>query len=71
MTVVISVYENNTEKLQFIEKANSRDVTIGPRLFLQCPLSVMQSREWFIKLWNQMIIPYMIKVAKEGYHLSH
>uniref|UniRef100_A0A158Q760 AAA domain-containing protein n=1 Tax=Elaeophora elaphi TaxID=1147741 RepID=A0A158Q760_9BILA len=50
----------------FIEKANSRDVTIGPRLFLQCPLSVMQSREWFIKLWNQMIIPYMIKVAKEG-----
>ncbi|VDM93126.1 unnamed protein product, partial [Onchocerca ochengi] len=49
----------------FIEKANSRDVTIGPRLFLQCPLSVMQSREWFIKLWNQMIIPYMIKVAKE------
>uniref|UniRef100_A0A915PUI5 AAA+ ATPase domain-containing protein n=1 Tax=Setaria digitata TaxID=48799 RepID=A0A915PUI5_9BILA len=50
----------------FIEKANSRDVTIGPRLFLQCPLSVAQSREWFIKLWNQMIIPYMIKVAKEG-----
>ncbi|KAL3995600.1 hypothetical protein ACH3XW_26505 [Acanthocheilonema viteae] len=50
----------------FIEKANSRDVTIGPRLFLQCPLSVTQSREWFIKLWNQMIIPYMIKVAKEG-----
>ncbi|VDM18094.1 unnamed protein product [Wuchereria bancrofti] len=52
----------------FIEKANSRDVTIGPRLFLQCPLNVMQSREWFIKLWNQMIIPYMIKVAKEGYY---
>ncbi|EJD73799.1 neuron navigator 2 [Loa loa] len=50
----------------FIEKANSRDVTIGPRLFLQCPLSVVESREWFIKLWNQMIIPYMIKVAKEG-----
>ncbi|VDN05769.1 unnamed protein product [Thelazia callipaeda] len=50
----------------FIEKANSRDVTIGPRLFLQCPLNVTQSREWFIKLWNQMIIPYMIKVAKEG-----
>ncbi|VDN20513.1 unnamed protein product [Gongylonema pulchrum] len=50
----------------FIEKANSLDVTIGPRLFLQCPLSVAQSREWFIKLWNQMIVPYMIKVAKEG-----
>uniref|UniRef100_A0A183DS59 AAA domain-containing protein n=1 Tax=Gongylonema pulchrum TaxID=637853 RepID=A0A183DS59_9BILA len=47
-------------------KANSLDVTIGPRLFLQCPLSVVQSREWFIKLWNQMIVPYMIKVAKEG-----
>ncbi|MFH4982944.1 hypothetical protein AB6A40_009653 [Gnathostoma spinigerum] len=50
----------------FIEKANSRDVTIGPRLFLQCPLDFTKSREWFIKLWNQMIIPYMIKVAKEG-----
>uniref|UniRef100_A0A914ZLJ3 AAA+ ATPase domain-containing protein n=2 Tax=Parascaris univalens TaxID=6257 RepID=A0A914ZLJ3_PARUN len=50
----------------FIEKSNSHDVTIGPRLFLQCPLDVEQSRDWFIKLWNQMIIPYMVKVAKEG-----
>ncbi|KAK6732929.1 hypothetical protein RB195_016982 [Necator americanus] len=50
----------------FIEKANSLDVTIGPRIFLQCPLGVEESRAWFVRLWNQNIIPYMIKVAREG-----
>uniref|UniRef100_A0A1I7YF36 Calponin-homology (CH) domain-containing protein n=1 Tax=Steinernema glaseri TaxID=37863 RepID=A0A1I7YF36_9BILA len=50
----------------FIEKANSRDVTIGPRIFLQCPLSLAESREWFISLWNDKLIPYMAKVAREG-----
>ncbi|KAK0394289.1 hypothetical protein QR680_000668 [Steinernema hermaphroditum] len=50
----------------FIEKANSRDVTIGPRIFLQCPLSLSESREWFIALWNDKLIPYMAKVAREG-----
>ncbi|TMS32219.1 hypothetical protein L596_000091 [Steinernema carpocapsae] len=50
----------------FIEKANSRDVTIGPRIFLQCPLSLAESREWFIALWNDKLIPYMAKVAREG-----
>ncbi|KJH51910.1 hypothetical protein DICVIV_01891 [Dictyocaulus viviparus] len=50
----------------FIEKANSLDVTIGPRIFLQCPLGVEESRTWFVKLWNQNIVPYMIKVAREG-----
>ncbi|KAL6733534.1 hypothetical protein Aduo_004176 [Ancylostoma duodenale] len=50
----------------FIEKANSLDVTIGPRIFLQCPLGVEESRTWFVRLWNQNIIPYMVKVAREG-----
>ncbi|CAJ0607766.1 unnamed protein product [Cylicocyclus nassatus] len=50
----------------FIEKANSLDVTIGPRIFLQCPLGVEESRTWFVRLWNQNIVPYMVKVAREG-----
>ncbi|PAV63210.1 hypothetical protein WR25_02009 [Diploscapter pachys] len=50
----------------FIEKANSLDVTVGPRIFLQCPLTLEESRQWFIKLWNTNIVPYMIKVAREG-----
>ncbi|KAE9413848.1 hypothetical protein Angca_005320 [Angiostrongylus cantonensis] len=50
----------------FIEKANSLDVTIGPRIFLQCPLGTEESRTWFVQLWNQNIVPYMIKVAREG-----
>ncbi|KHJ88587.1 hypothetical protein OESDEN_11617 [Oesophagostomum dentatum] len=54
----------------FIEKANSLDVTIGPRIFLQCPLGVEESRAWFVRLWNQNIIPYMVKVAREGKRFS-
>uniref|UniRef100_A0A1I7XTM6 AAA domain-containing protein n=1 Tax=Heterorhabditis bacteriophora TaxID=37862 RepID=A0A1I7XTM6_HETBA len=50
----------------FIEKANSLDVTVGPRIFLQCPLGVDESRAWFVRLWNQNILPYMVKVAREG-----
>lgn len=51
---------------QFIEKVHSRDMTIGPRIFLQCPLDVIHARRWFIQLWNEMIVPYMIKVTTEG-----
>ncbi|CAB3404126.1 unnamed protein product [Caenorhabditis bovis] len=51
---------------QFIEKTNSIDVTIGPRVFLQCPLSIDESRQWFVRLWNENFIPYMERVAREG-----
>lgn len=51
---------------EFIEKANAFDVTLGPRIFLQCPLNRTTSREWFIDLWNEKIVPYMNKVAKDS-----
>ncbi|CAD6197542.1 unnamed protein product [Caenorhabditis auriculariae] len=51
---------------KFIAKTNSPDVTIGPRVFLQCPLGVDESRQWFIRLWNDNFVPYMEKVAREG-----
>lgn len=50
----------------FIEKANAPDETIGPRTFVQCPLSVEASRDWFIRLWNENLVPYMMKAAREG-----
>lgn len=50
----------------FIEKTNSMDVTIGPRVFLQLPLMADETRPWFIKLWNENFVPYMEKVAREG-----
>ncbi|GMR38090.1 hypothetical protein PMAYCL1PPCAC_08285 [Pristionchus mayeri] len=50
----------------FIEKANSLDVTVGPRTFCACPLSVEESRAWFVQLWNENLVPYMSKVANEG-----
>uniref|UniRef100_A0A914WJ25 ATPase AAA-type core domain-containing protein n=1 Tax=Plectus sambesii TaxID=2011161 RepID=A0A914WJ25_9BILA len=50
----------------FIETANSADVSIGPRLFMSCPISVHESREWFIQLWNCKIIPYLVEAAHEG-----
>uniref|UniRef100_A0A914YK76 CortBP2/NAV1-like AAA+ ATPase lid domain-containing protein n=1 Tax=Panagrolaimus superbus TaxID=310955 RepID=A0A914YK76_9BILA len=50
----------------FIEKANAPDETIGPRTFVQCPLSVEASRDWFIRLWNDNLVPYMMKAAREG-----
>jgi len=39
------------------------DVTVGPRTFLQCPLEMETSREWFVELWNAKIVPYMQKVG--------
>ncbi|CAD5214939.1 unnamed protein product [Bursaphelenchus xylophilus] len=50
---------------EFIKDVNSLD-TIGPRIFLRCPLSMEQSRVWFIRLWNTNIIPYLAKVVREN-----
>lgn len=50
----------------FIETTNAYDVIIGPRIFLQCPLSMDASRDWFIRLWNQNLLPYLEKVLRES-----
>ncbi|XP_051545979.1 neuron navigator 2-like [Myxocyprinus asiaticus] len=51
---------------RFLETHSSSDVTIGPRLFLSCPMDVEGSRVWFTDLWNYSIIPYMLEAVKEG-----
>ncbi|XP_043307057.1 neuron navigator 2 isoform X4 [Cervus canadensis] len=54
---------------RFLEAHSSSDVTIGPRLFLSCPIDVDGSRVWFTDLWNYSIIPYLLEAVREGLQL--
>ncbi|XP_041445639.1 neuron navigator 2 isoform X7 [Xenopus laevis] len=54
---------------KFLETHSSSDVTIGPRLFLSCPIDVDGSRVWFTDLWNYSIIPYLLEAVREGLQL--
>ncbi|XP_056654485.1 neuron navigator 3 isoform X25 [Monodelphis domestica] len=50
----------------FLETHSSSDVTIGPRLFLSCPMDVEGARVWFTDLWNYSLIPYLLEAVREG-----
>ncbi|XP_056430035.1 neuron navigator 3 isoform X3 [Hyla sarda] len=50
----------------FLEMHSSSDVTIGPRLFLSCPMDVDGSRIWYTDLWNYSVIPYLLEAVREG-----
>ncbi|KAM4749505.1 neuron navigator 3 isoform 2-T2 [Rhinophrynus dorsalis] len=50
----------------FLETHSSSDVTIGPRLFLSCPMDVDSARIWYTDLWNYSIIPYLLEAVREG-----
>ncbi|KAM9765720.1 LOW QUALITY PROTEIN: neuron navigator 2 [Menidia menidia] len=54
---------------RFLETHSSSDVTVGPRLFLSCPMDVEGSRVWFTDLWNYSIVPYMLEAVREGLQL--
>ncbi|XP_076333262.1 uncharacterized protein LOC143237656 isoform X2 [Tachypleus tridentatus] len=54
---------------KFLETHSSSDVTIGPRLFLSCPVDVSSSQVWFTDLWNYSIIPYLLEAVREGLQL--
>ncbi|XP_076233469.1 uncharacterized protein LOC143178604 isoform X3 [Calliopsis andreniformis] len=51
---------------KFLETHSSSDVTIGPRLFLSCPMEVTGSQVWFTDLWNYSVIPYLVEAVREG-----
>ncbi|XP_070542074.1 neuron navigator 2-like isoform X3 [Ptychodera flava] len=51
---------------KFLETHNSSDVTIGPRLFLSCPIDLAGSQVWFTDLWNYSIVPYLLDAVREG-----
>lgn len=54
---------------QFLETHSSSDVTIGPRLFLSCPLDVTDSQVWFTDVWNYHLEPYLVEAVREGVQL--
>ncbi|XP_066902142.1 protein sickie isoform X3 [Halyomorpha halys] len=51
---------------QFLEGHSSSDVTIGPRLFLSCPMDIAGSQVWFTDLWNYSVVPYLLEAVREG-----
>ncbi|KAJ8405312.1 hypothetical protein AAFF_G00323030, partial [Aldrovandia affinis] len=53
----------------FLEAHSSSDVTIGPRLFLSCPMNSERSRVWFTDLWNYSLVPYLLEAVREGLQL--
>ncbi|GAB0099369.1 Protein sickie [Sergentomyia squamirostris] len=54
---------------RFLETHNSSDVTIGPRLFLSCPLDMNDSQVWFTDVWNYHLAPYLVNAVREGVQL--
>ncbi|KAL1138820.1 hypothetical protein AAG570_008882, partial [Ranatra chinensis] len=54
---------------QFLETHSSSDVTIGPRLFLSCPMECDGSQVWFTDLWNYSVVPYLLEAVREGIQL--
>ncbi|XP_026555047.1 neuron navigator 3 isoform X2 [Pseudonaja textilis] len=50
----------------FLETHSSSDITIGPRLFLPCPIDIDGSRVWFTDLWNYSLVPYVMEAVREG-----
>lgn len=53
----------------FLETHSSSDVTIGPKLFLDCPIDSNDSQNWFLEIWNENLAPYLIDAIKEGVQL--
>ncbi|XP_026324177.1 protein sickie isoform X8 [Hyposmocoma kahamanoa] len=50
----------------FLEAHSSSDVTVGPRLFLACPMDLEASQAWFADVWNYSIVPYVSEAVREG-----
>ena len=51
---------------KFMETHSSSEVTVGPRLFLACPMDVAGAQVWFTDLWNYSIVPYLLEAIREG-----
>ncbi|XKL62070.1 hypothetical protein PGB90_001903 [Kerria lacca] len=54
---------------QLLETHVSSDVTIGPKLFMSCPMEVDGSQVWFTGLWNYSLVPYLMDAVKDGVRL--
>jgi hypothetical protein len=48
----------------------SGDTLIGVTPFMACPVDdVAASRNWFVRLWNDLILPHMKEAIREGLQL--
>lgn len=50
----------------FLKTRSANDVTIGPRLFLSCPLDVTEAQVWFTDIWNYQLAPYLVEAISQG-----
>ncbi len=55
---------------KYIELYNSADLAMGPKLFLTFPMDFKMALGWFIKLWNNILVPFIINTVKEGLEVS-
>lgn len=51
---------------KYIESYNSADLTLGPKLFSTFPMDYKLAQNWFIELWNNHLVPFLIETIKEG-----
>lgn len=50
----------------FLETHASSDVTLGPRLFIGCPLQSDSAHVWFTDVWNYSLLPYIRDAVRDG-----
>jgi hypothetical protein len=51
---------------KYIEVYNSADLTLGPKIFTTFPMDFRAAQNWFIELWNNHLVPFIIETVKEG-----
>ncbi|XP_025406200.1 protein sickie isoform X4 [Sipha flava] len=54
---------------QLLETHSSSEVTLGPVLFISCPMDLETSQMWFSDLWNYSLVPYVMDMVREGIRL--
>ncbi len=41
-------------------------VSLSPKHFLSCPMDARGARNWFVDLWNQVLVPQLAEAVREG-----
>jgi hypothetical protein len=51
---------------KYIEMYNSIDLVLGPKIFTSFPMDTETIPTWFIEIWNNTFVPFLIDTIKEG-----
>ncbi|XP_050534791.1 protein sickie isoform X2 [Daktulosphaira vitifoliae] len=54
---------------QLLETHSSSEITLGPGMFISCPMELEASQKWFTDLWNYSLVPYIMEMVREGIKL--